>query len=209
MPFSRFAGWISFSFFIALPSLFSQPPIQIKIQDGSTISFPSGFNQVVRPKSSILREVVIGFQTDSQVRVVFVHSPEKIPFQPEKILAEALSIDRIHLQPLGAAYAEGIHRNPIHLIFSESGYNQQYLAFDRRYYHGGGAFFFLLGTDEDFFEFVPIFENMVDHFAPSKPRYELGMGALPIWVVFGAILVLGLNILAIFWGFKEMAHLQT
>jgi len=56
---------------------------------------------------------------------------------------------------------------------------------------------------------VPIFENMVDHFAPSKPRYELGMGALPIWVVFGAILVLGLNILAIFWGFKEMAHLQT
>lgn len=204
-----FAAILCASLMASCSPLMAQPPIQIKIQDGSTLSFPAGFDQVVRPKAVRDQEIVIGLQTKSQVRVVFVHSHEKIPFQPEKILAEALSLERIHLQPLDQGFVQGIHRNPINRIITESGYNHLFLAFDRRYYHGGSAFFFLMGSDSDFFEFVPIFENMVDQFEPGKPKFDFGMREVPVFMILAAIVILGLNVWMIFKGFKEMASLQT
>jgi len=209
MRFRKFAGWLCLSSAFCLLPVLAQPPIQIQTQNGSTVSFPSGFDQVVRPHDTGKSEVVIGFQTASQVRVVFVHTTEKIPFQPEKILGEALQLDRIHLEPVRAEFAQGIHRNPIHRILSTEGYDNLFLAFDRRYYHGGSTFFFLLGSDKDFFEFVPLFETMVDKFKPTKPHFPRGIADISAWTILAAIGLLAVNTWVIFSCFKEMAHIAT
>lgn len=209
MPSTKLGAMLALSFAVGLLGLRAQAPIQIQLQDGSTLSFPAGFDQIVQLETSFEREVVMGLQTQSQVRIIFVHTRDKIPFQPEKILAEALNQERLHLEPVTMPFAQGIHRNPINRLISEGGYNQLLLAYDRRYYHGGGAFFFLLGTNRDFFEHVSVFEDTVDQFRPGKPRFDMGIAQIPFAIILGAILVLGMNMWIIFRGFKEMARMQA
>lgn len=209
MRFKRFAGWLFLGSLVCSMPLPAQPPIQIQTQNGATVSFPAGFDQVVRPSDTGNLEVVIAFQSASQVRLVFVHTTEKMPFQPEKILSQALQLEHIHLEPVTAPFALGVHRNPIQRVISQGGYDNLYLAFDRRYYHSGSTFFFLLGSDQDFFEFVPLLETMVDQFKPSKPQFSQGIADISAWIILAAIGLLAVNTWVIFSCFKEMAHIAT
>lgn len=209
MHFKKSGVIIALSWFLGMGPLLGQATLQIQTQDGSTLTLPPRFDQILQPDIQSSKETIIGLHSPSQVRVVYVHSNEKIPFQPEKILAEALELDRVHLEPVTMDYAQGIHRNPIHRIISTGGYNQLFLAYDKRYYHGGGSFFFLLGTNREFFEFVPQFEYMVDQFNPGKPQFKKGIADIPIWIILVAIFALCVNMWFIFMGFKEMARMQS
>ena len=176
----------------------------LRLVDGTTLNIPQVFFHDVDVVLETAKKVLVrGRLESSRTGFLFVSLARDEHWDPLKDFLKFLDMDLAKADRIGDVPGKG--SVPLYRIEGNGAGRDYVFTYGRHSYRQRNTFFYLFGPEPEFFQAVPGFWDMAKR-VEWDPSISANKEKIALWMVLSSILLLGINVLVIWLGFREIAR---